>query len=99
MAVDLSMGACAGRADASYGVADPFFPETRGRPTDDPYAEAREICARCSIRDICLQDALTEPVQWGFRAGTTPEQRLGLVRNQPTTQGKLTDHEHTARVA
>jgi len=76
--VDLSGGACAGRADGSYAVADPFYPEPgKGKPTNDPYTEAREICARCPIRDICLQDALKETVQWGFRV-MTPEERQEL---------------------
>lgn len=80
--VDLSSGACAGRADASYGVADPFYPEPsrNGRPKGDPYAEAREICARCPIRDLCLADALTDTVQWGFRV-MTPEERQTLKQH------------------
>ena len=99
--VDLSRGACAGRADQSYAVADVFYPEpVKGRPTHDPYQEARGICARCTIRDLCLQDALTEPVQWGFRAGMTPEQRTELARTQVHRYGaKLSDHELVARLA
>jgi hypothetical protein len=99
--IDLSRGACAGKADASYGIADPFHPEpVKGRPTNhDPYQEAKEICARCSIRDLCLQDALTEPVQWGFRAGMTPEQRMDLARNTTHQPGKLSDHDLVMRLA
>jgi hypothetical protein len=98
--VDLSGGACAGKADASYAVADVFYPEPqRGRPTGDPYAEAKEICGRCSIRDLCLQDALTDVVQWGFRAGMTPEQRQELSRNTQRATGKLSDHELVQRLA
>ncbi len=98
--VDLSGGACAGKADASYGVADPFYPEPqRGRPTSDPYAEAKEICARCPLTALCLQDALTEVVQWGFRAGMTPEQRQELSRNTQRATGKLSDHELVQRLA
>lgn len=80
---DLSRGACAGKADQSYAVADVFYPEPgKGRPTKDPYQEAKEICARCTIREICLQDALTDTVQWGYRAGLTAEQRQSLKRQR-----------------
>jgi WhiB family redox-sensing transcriptional regulator len=84
---DLSRGACAGLADSSYADQDIFYPEPqRGRPTGDPYEAARAVCAACSIRDICLQDALTEPVQWGYRAGMTPEQRQALRQSKPTVK-------------
>lgn len=80
---DLSRGACAGMADATYASEDVFFPEPgRGRPTSDPYEEARAICARCPLTAECLQDALTEVVQWGFRAGLTGEERQSLKRKE-----------------
>ena len=83
--VDLSSGACAGRADQSYQVADPFFPAGEKGPGKGPdYKEAAEICGRCRIRDICLQDALTETVQWGYRGGMTPEDRATLKTGKPS---------------
>jgi transposase len=75
--VDLSRGACAGLADSSYSGSDPFYPEG-GQKSGPNYTEAAKICARCPIRDLCLQDALTDTVQWGYRGGMTPEQRQAL---------------------
>lgn len=82
--IDLSAGACFGLADETYAESDPFHPEpTRGPTPKDLYDEAAAICARCSLRDLCLQDALTETVQWGYRAGMTPEDRQPLLRANP----------------
>lgn len=81
---DLSRGACAGLADETFAYSDPFYPEpVRGRPTGDPYEAAKAVCDRCPIRDACLQDALSETVQWGYRAGMTPEQREQLRKGRP----------------
>jgi transposase len=90
-------------ADSSYAESDPFFPEPkRGPKTDtDEYAEARVVCARCTIRDICLTDALTETVQWGYRSGMDPEARQqlksgGVVVKQ---RGAPTDADLERRMA
>lgn len=51
--IDLSAGACAGLADATFAESDPFYPEpVRGRPTGDPYAAARAVCAQCPISAV-----------------------------------------------
>lgn len=96
---DLSRGACAGMADATFADADIFYPEPgRGRPTTDPYEAASAICRRCAIRDLCLQDALTETVQWGYRAGMTPEQRQLLIkRTAKPSKSKLTEDDEIQR--
>lgn len=102
MSADLSRGACAGKADQSYAVADVFYPEPgTGRPTKDPYQEAKEICARCPLTAECLQDALTDTVQWGYRAGMTPEQRQALKskRGRPTNRFNPTPADLEMRVA
>jgi hypothetical protein len=107
MAADLSRGACAGRANPSYAVADPFYggdedSTTTGKRKPKDYTEAAEICARCRIRDLCLADALTETVQWGYRAGMTPEQRSALTRGNPPVKsrgGHLSETEMNQRHA
>jgi hypothetical protein len=102
MAADLSRGACAGMADATFGESDPFYPEpVRGWPTNvDPYAAAKAVCGRCAIRDQCLQDALTDIVQWGYRGGMTPEKRQELKTGPgKINRNKLTETEHIQRRA
>jgi hypothetical protein len=93
--IDLSSGACFGLADETYAESDPFHPEpTRGPTPKDLYAEAAAICKRCPIRDLCLQDALTETVQWGYRGGMTPEQRQALVGGRPAPIRKQVAEPH-----
>jgi transposase len=96
---DLSRGACAGLADSSYAGSDPFYPE--GEQKSGPnYTEAAKICARCPIRDLCLQDALTDTVQWGYRGGMDPEARQALKSGEVTKQrGAPTDEDLERRMA
>jgi DNA-binding CsgD family transcriptional regulator len=99
--IDLSSGACFGLADETYAESDPFHPEpTRGPTPKDLYAEAAAICKRCPIRDLCLQDALTETVQWGYRGGMDPEARQALKSGEVTKQrGAPTDQDLERRMA
>lgn len=51
------------------------------RLTPDLIEFARHVCAGCSLRDPCLQEALSTPErhdQRGIRAGTLPEERKAL---------------------
>jgi transposase len=75
--IDLSRGACAGLADSSYAGSDPFYPEG-GQKSGPNYTEAAKICRRCALVTECLQDALKDTVQWGYRGGMTPEAREAL---------------------
>jgi DNA-binding transcriptional regulator YiaG len=96
---DLSRGACAGLADSSYATSDPFYPEG-GQKSGPNYTEAAKICARCPIRDLCLQDALTDTVQWGYRGGMDPEARQALKSGEVTKQrGAPTDQDLERRMA
>ena len=67
---------------ARYQPADTvFFPERDGRG-----AEARRICGLCTVRDICLAEALAEEAgtarsdRYGYRGGLGPTQRAQLDR-------------------
>ena len=57
---------------------DLFFPEVGERA-----AVPRKVCAACSVRDACLDDALTIPVErdLGVRGGLTETERAALRRN------------------
>ena len=60
-----------------------FHPdEISGRPRNgpDPYAQARTVCAICTVAAPCLAAALTEPLQAGMRAGLTPKERKDMIR-------------------
>lgn len=56
---------------------DLFFPE-RGHPNNNQ--EAKAICARCPVRDDCLNYALTEHIVHGIWGGTSEKERRHLRR-------------------
>lgn len=41
-------------------------------------------CVRCPVRAECLEHALTRPVELGYIAGTTPEERREMLRGRAT---------------
>lgn len=76
------------RESAACRETDPelFFPTIRAGARaagDDPYAEARAICAGCPIREACLDDAMTAETRsgrHGMYGGATPEERQSIYR-------------------
>ena len=65
-----SKGLCA----LSY---DPRFFPNRG----DSNKEAKEICARCPVQEICLEHALTKPERFGIWGGKSERERQ-VIRKQ-----------------
>jgi len=69
--------------EAECRDADPavFFPPHGGK---HPYRKAREICARCLVREACLDAAMDAErgVAWrdGMFGGLTPDERHSLWR-------------------
>ena len=58
-----------------------FYPENRG---EKPHPQAVRACARCPVRDDCLETALQEErhARWyasGYRGGMTPRKRRVVV--------------------
>ncbi len=49
-----------------------FFP---GRGETDTVAEAKEVCAGCSVREACLEYALTHVVKFGIWGGLSEKER------------------------
>lgn len=71
-------GACFGSYDAR------FFP-ARG----DSNKEAKAICfGKCSIREACLEHALTQPERFGIWGGTSERERQEIrrLRNEEARQ-------------
>lgn len=67
--------ACLGAAEEN---PDLFFPS----PDDDDQAEeAKRFCARCPVRDACLDTALVAGDRYGIRGGLTAEEREALHLN------------------
>lgn len=60
--------------------ADPelFFPELLGAIEADRTLRAKNICARCPVRDECLGWALGVGEAYGIWGGTTPDERRAM---------------------
>jgi WhiB family redox-sensing transcriptional regulator len=52
-----------------------FFP-----PSDDPAAEARDVCMACPVRGECLAYAVTADEPFGIWGGLDPRQRHTVRR-------------------
>lgn len=67
---------------ANCAGVDPelFFPD-RGAST----REAKAVCAACSVRDECLEDALTNSEKYGIWGGKSERERRRLRRTRATT--------------
>jgi WhiB family redox-sensing transcriptional regulator len=71
------VGAWAARASCTDTGPGIFFP-----PHGDPATEARQICARCPVRDDCLAYALDADERYGIWGGLDPDERRSLRRRQ-----------------
>ena len=61
---------CRGMTDAMFVDA----PEQR---------RARQVCASCPVRLVCLAEALDNKVEWGVWGGMTERERRRLLRHRP----------------
>lgn len=55
-----------------------FYPED----DDDPAFEAKEICARCIVREACLEAAIVGRERDGVWGGYTARERRRLIRRR-----------------
>lgn len=64
--------------DALCAQTDPeaFFPEGKGGSTN----AAKQLCARCPVRALCLQYALDTHIMHGVWGGVSPRDRARLLR-------------------
>lgn len=77
------------RAAGACLTADPdlFFPTAVGTIASKQIARAQRICARCPVRQQCLDFAMSAREVTGVWGGTTPEERIRALRarhRQPT---------------
>jgi WhiB family transcriptional regulator, redox-sensing transcriptional regulator len=70
-------------AACRYGPLDLFFgPEGEQQHEKPPReAAAKKICARCSVRAACLDDAVTNGVRFGVFGGTGEDERRAMRDN------------------
>jgi hypothetical protein len=71
------VGLWAGHVLCAETDSEIFFPAH-----DDPATEARQICARCPVREDCLNFAIANNERYGIWGGLDPGERDSLRRKQ-----------------
>lgn len=63
--------------DGLCGEVDPelFYP-----PPNSAALDAKSVCARCEVREVCLAYALENEERWGVWGGMTPTERQRLKK-------------------
>jgi WhiB family transcriptional regulator, redox-sensing transcriptional regulator len=56
---------------------DIFYP-----PEEDEALEAKEICADCPVREVCLDFALSQREKLGVWGGMTERERRRMLRHR-----------------
>lgn len=59
---------------------DIFYP-----PADEESEEAKAVCAQCTVRDQCLEFALSTRESEGVWGGTTARERRRIIRQRRKT--------------
>lgn len=67
---------CLGAEDVTFFGADD--PDRRPQYNLTEISSARDICAECPVRRMCLTSALTLKERYGVWGNTTPKQRAGM---------------------
>jgi WhiB family redox-sensing transcriptional regulator len=67
--------------DAACATADPdlFFPRERNDPE---IGEAKRVCARCPVRDECLEYSLATKEEFGIWGGLDEWERRAILDRQ-----------------
>lgn len=69
------------QGDALCAQTDPeaFFPEKGGSAR-----VAKAVCAQCTVRQECLEYALSHDTQYGVWGGLSPKQRQRIIEQKQT---------------
>lgn len=59
-----------------------FFPVSEVGPGARQTAQAKEICFRCPVREVCLGFALDAGLDHGVFGGMTADERRTLIRSR-----------------
>lgn len=73
-------------------TADPdmFFPVSPTGLGLEQVSAARQVCGRCEVRQQCLDHALSTRQVYGIWGGTTPDERLAMLRRRTARARKRT---------
>lgn len=72
------------RSQAACTDEDPelFFPVGSTGPAVDQIAEAKKVCARCGVRESCLEYAISSNQDAGVWGGMAEDERRSLKRKR-----------------
>ncbi len=70
-----------------------FFPLSSRGPGGEQIALAKEVCARCLVREACLRFALESGQEFGVWGGLSEEERRAL-RARPVLPAASPVHHH-----
>lgn len=72
------------RGGAACREVDPglFFPVGVTGPAEVQIADAKAVCGRCSVREICLEFALQSNQEYGVWGGMSEEERRAIRRTR-----------------
>lgn len=69
-----------------------FFPIGTTGPAVSQVMQAQQVCARCSVRDDCLQWAMDQHIDHGVWGGLSEDQRRALRRRTTRRVNGPADH-------
>jgi len=83
------------RAAGACLAADPdlFFPVAAGGPAGQETSRALRICDGCPVKRQCLDFAMRHGEANGIWGGTTPEERIRVLRGRNRRPGRRTWRE------
>ena len=68
---------------ACKGHTTAMFPRSgSGNGSHDDYGPAKQLCATCPVTDQCLEHAIRHREREGVWGGTTPTDRLRIIRRR-----------------
>jgi WhiB family transcriptional regulator, redox-sensing transcriptional regulator len=86
------------RAASACLSADPelFFPIAQGSAADGQTSSALQVCAGCTVRQQCLDFAMTTGEAHGIWGGTTPDERIRARRRAMRRRKELRSRPQTS---
>ncbi|HEY0934144.1 MAG TPA: WhiB family transcriptional regulator [Trebonia sp.] len=87
------------RAAGACLAADPdlFFSVAAGTAVDNENTRALRICDNCPVKRQCLDFALRNGEVSGIWGGTTPDERVRVLRARGHRPGRRTGHDAPAQ--
>jgi WhiB family redox-sensing transcriptional regulator len=76
------------RESAACRDEDPelFFPVSEVGPGSEQVRQAKAVCARCPVRQECLEHAIETGLAHGIFGGATPHERRQRIRRGAAEQ-------------